>query len=98
MRNIRNKKNKVTADEIAEMADSGKDVTKFFKKGKMNLPLEEVNIAVNVQRVNVDFAKPMLNELDGISQELNVSRQSLIKTWLRESLDKYYEHKKLRKI
>ncbi len=65
---------------LAEMAESGKDIV----------------IMPGVQRVNVDFAKPMLHELDAVSAELNVSRQSLIKTWLRDSLDQYYKNKKIR--
>ena len=44
-----------TADEIAELADRGENVSRFFTgKGKMMPP---------IQRVNVDFALPMLQEL-----------------------------------
>ena len=34
----------------------------------------------DIQRVNVDFAQPMLSELDSVAGEINVPRQSLIKT------------------
>jgi hypothetical protein len=70
-----------TADEIAEMADRGEDVTRFFKPGKMMPP---------IHRVNVDFALPMLQELDRQAQELNISRQAVIKTLLRHALDQRY--------
>jgi len=61
---------KPTADEIAALAESGKDISKFFtNKGKMKYP---------TQRVNVDFTVPMLKELDDISSELNISRQAVI--------------------
>jgi len=40
-----------------------------------------------IQRVNVDFATPMLEELDREANELNVSRQAVIKTLLRRALD-----------
>lgn len=43
-----------------------------------------------VQRVNVDFTVPMLAELDKASQQLNVSRQAIIKTLLRQALDQHY--------
>jgi uncharacterized DUF497 family protein len=72
----------LTADEIAELADSGKDILSFFTgKGKMMPP---------IQRVNVDFALPMLKELDQAAMELNISRQAVIKTLLRHALDQQY--------
>lgn len=73
---------KLTADEIADLADQGKDVSMHFtNKGRMKKP---------IQRVNVDFTEDMLLELDRISTELNVSRQAVIKLYLRESLDRHY--------
>jgi metal-responsive CopG/Arc/MetJ family transcriptional regulator len=42
------------------------------------------------QRVNVDFTVQMLQELDGISSELNISRQAVIKSLLRQALDQHY--------
>ena len=70
------------AEEIAEMADRGEDISRFFKgPGKMMLP---------IQRVNVDFALPMLEELDRQAAELNISRQAVIKTLLRQALDQRY--------
>jgi hypothetical protein len=76
------KKKKPTADEIAEMAMSGDDVSRFFtNKGEMRPP---------VKRVNVDFTLDMLKELDTIAKELNISRQAVIKTYLRQALDQHY--------
>ncbi len=73
---------KTTADEIAEMADRGEDISQFFtNKGKIKYP---------IQRVNVDFTVDMLTELDKAASELNVSRQALIKTYLRQALDQHY--------
>jgi metal-responsive CopG/Arc/MetJ family transcriptional regulator len=40
--------------------------------------------------VNVDFASPMLQELDTAAKELNISRQALIKTLIRQALDQRY--------
>jgi len=37
-----------------------------------------------IQRVNVDFTAPMLGELDDAAEELNISRQAVIKTLVRE--------------
>ena len=43
-----------------------------------------------IQRVNVDFAGPMLSELDIAAKELNISRQAVIKTLIRQALDQRY--------
>ena len=76
------KKKKPTADEIAEMAMSGKDISKYFaNKGEMRPP---------VKRVNVDFTLDMLKELDAVARDLNISRQAVIKTYLRQALDQHY--------
>jgi hypothetical protein len=69
----------IPADEIAEMADRGESVSRFFtNSGKMVQP---------IQRVNVDFAVPMLRELDEAARALNISRQAVIKSLLRQALD-----------
>jgi hypothetical protein len=71
-----------TAEEIARRADRGEDVSKFFtNRGKMMPP---------IQRVNVDFTVEMLGELDAAARRLNISRQAVIKTLVREGLDRHY--------
>jgi hypothetical protein len=76
-----------TADEIADMADRGENVTKYFHKGKMMPPLSRGE-REDVQRVNVDFTREMLNELDAEARRLNISRQAVIKTMISNSLDR----------
>ena len=81
MKNTANKK-KLSADKIAEKAMSGEDISPFFtNKGQMKPA---------IQRVNVDFSLDMLKELDALAKELNISRQAVIKTYLRQSLDQHY--------
>jgi hypothetical protein len=76
------KNKKLTADEIAEKAMRGEDISKHFtNKGEMKPA---------IQRVNVDFSVDMLKELDILAKELNISRQAVIKTYLRQSLDQHY--------
>jgi hypothetical protein len=61
------------------MADRGKGVSRFFSNsGKMVKP---------IQRVNVDFTAAMLEELENAAKELNISRQAVIKTLIRQALD-----------
>ncbi len=84
MRSIRKKKRGMSAENIARLADKGKDVSRFFtNEGQMMSP---------IQRVNVDFASPMLDELDNAAKELNISRQAVVSqryvnriSWLSET-------------
>ena len=82
MKSRRRKPKPVSAEAIARFADRGKDISRLFTNaGRMMEP---------VQRVNVDLAGPMLNQLDSVAQELNISRQAVIKTMLRQGLDRHY--------
>ena len=82
MKNTLRKKTPPSAEAIARRAEQGEDISVFFTgTGKMMPP---------VQRVNVDFTAPMLAELDEAARALNISRQALIKTMLRQALDQHY--------
>jgi hypothetical protein len=79
MKNTLRKKKPASAETIARMADNGKDVSRFFtNSGQMMKP---------IQRVNVDFTASMLEELETAAKELNISRQAVIKTLVRQGLD-----------
>ena len=79
MKNTRRKKKPVPAENIARMADQGKDVSRFFtNSGEMRKP---------IQRVNLDFTASMLEELESAAKDLNVSSQAVIKTLIRQGLD-----------
>ena len=72
-----------TAEEIAERADRGEDISEYFtNSGRMRKP---------VQRVNVDFTTEMIHELDVVASDLNISRQAVIKSYLRQALDQHYQ-------
>jgi hypothetical protein len=79
MKKTLRKKKPISAEQIAQMADRGEDVTRYFTGGKMMNP---------IQRVNVDFTAEMLEELDQEAAGLNISRQAVIKTLVREGLDR----------
>ena len=80
----------VDAEEIARLADQGQDVSRFFKKqGRMVQP---------IQRVNVDLTAGMLEELDQAARELNVSRQAVIKTLVRQALDQHYVARRAKRL
>jgi hypothetical protein len=102
MKNSGKPKKALPIEEIEEMAARGEDVTQYFNfKGATMHPgfgkLERAEKSKNIQRVNVDLAQGMLKELDSISEENNVPRQSLIKTMLREAIDRYFSKKQARK-
>jgi hypothetical protein len=67
-----------TADEIAEIASRGEDVSAFFTN--------KFTVVRPVRRVNVDLTHGMLRELDARAARLNVSRQAIIKTLLAQAL------------
>ena len=73
----------VDAEAIAAMADRGEDISAHFTN-------HFTVVRPAVQRVNVDFTAPMLEELDHAAETLNISRQAVIKTMLREALDRRY--------
>jgi len=82
MKKTRKPAKAISADTIARLADDGKDISGFFRgEGRMARP---------IQRVNVDLTAAMLDELDAAAQELNVSRQAVIKTLVRQALDQHY--------
>jgi len=82
MKNTRRRREKMSAEAIARLADEGGDVSRFFTNtGRMMGP---------IQRVNVDLASGMLEELDTAAKELNISRQAVIKTLIRQALDQQY--------
>jgi hypothetical protein len=82
MKSTRKKLKPVSAEAIARLAEQGKDISRFFtNSGEMMEP---------IQRVNVDLTATMLSQLDGVAKELNISRQAVIKTLLRQGLDRHY--------
>lgn len=88
MKNTRKTRQSLSAEAIARRADKGQNISRFFtNSGRMMAP---------VQRVNVDFSAPMLEELDSTAIELNISRQAVIKTLIRHALDHRYLARKAR--
>ena len=69
-----------TADQIAELATRGEDVSVYFTN--------KFTVVRPVKRVNVDLTEGMLRELDARAARLNVSRQAVIKTLLAQALQK----------
>lgn len=62
--------------------DEGKDVTEALDLSKARRPLQAQ------KRVNVDFPTWMVRELDLEASRVGVTRQSIIKMWLAERLER----------
>lgn len=73
------------ADEFDEIFDEGEeDVTGHLDLSKAKRPGQEH------KRVNVDFPLWMIQSLDREAKRLGVPRQSLIKVWLSERLERHH--------
>ena len=82
-------KRPISAESIARLADNGSDISSYFTNtGKMMPPLGNVG---------VDLNQSMLKELSEAAKKLNVSRQTLIKRFIRRGLDQHYLTQKARK-
>jgi len=81
----------ITGEEFDKMAEQGQDLTPymdwdkalFYPKGSSSKPRK----AFSVQKVNVDLPDWMVKLLDREAIKLNISRQAVIKTWIRDRLD-----------
>lgn len=70
------------AEELDERFDRGEDVTSELDLSEARRPGTEQ------RRVNVDFPSWMVEALDREARRLGVPRQSVIKMWLAERLEK----------
>ena len=78
-----------TADEIANRASRGEDISSCFTN--------KFTVVRPVRRVNVDLTQGMLRELDARAARLNIARQAVIKTLLDRALNETREERPLRK-
>ena len=70
------------ADEFEKKFDENKNITEHLDLSKLRRPKQEQ------KRVNVDFPLWMINLLDKEAKRLGVPRQSIIKVWISERLEK----------
>jgi len=70
------------AKELDKKFDAGEDITKFLDLSRAKRPGREQ------RRVNVDFPAWMIERLDKEARRLGVTRQSIIKVWIADRLQK----------
>jgi hypothetical protein len=69
-------------DEFDKRFDEGEDMTPYLDMSTARRPNLEP------RRVNVDFPKWMVEALDTEARRLGVTRQSLIKIWIADRLER----------
>jgi hypothetical protein len=75
-------KGKIEAEEFDARFDRGEDITEFLDFSQAERAGQEQ------KRVNVDFPSWMVEALDHEAKRLGITRQSIIKVWLAERLEK----------
>jgi hypothetical protein len=72
----------IDASEFDRMFDDGEDISAYIDWSKSRRPNQEP------RRVNVDFPPWMVLALDQEAKRLGVTRQSIIKVWIAERLER----------
>ena len=70
------------ASELDKKFDEGQDISEFLDMSQAKRPGQEQ------KRVNVNFPVWMIHRLDKEAKRLGVPRQSIIKIWIAERLQK----------
>jgi hypothetical protein len=70
------------AKELDKKFDRGEDISKHLDLSRASRPGRDQ------KRVNVDLPKWMIESLDKESRRLGITRQSIIKVWIAERLQK----------
>ena len=70
------------ASDFDRKFDEGSDITADLDLPKLRRPAQEQ------RRVNVDFPVWMIESLDREARRLGVTRQSVIKVWIAERLER----------
>jgi len=73
---------KTKASDFDKKFENGEDVSDFLDPASARRPEHEQ------KRVNVDFPVWMIHSLDREARRLGVPRQSIIKLWIAERLEK----------
>lgn len=80
----------LTTKQFDAAFDAGDDITEHldFAKARVLAPGEDGALSLKPQKVNVDFPEWVVGALDREADRLGVPRQSLIKVWIVERLER----------
>ena len=72
----------ISAEEFDRRFDDGEDISDYIDWSSARRP------GLETKRVNVDFPSWMIQALDREARRLGVTRQSIIKVWIAERLER----------
>jgi Ribbon-helix-helix protein, copG family len=85
--------NNISTEELEQRIEAGEEVIdRYFDSTttRIGTPRSMTSRrAQNLVTTNLEMPRPMLNELDQLAEELNISRQAVIKMMLRRALDEH---------
>ncbi|MEH2283095.1 MAG: hypothetical protein V7K90_17490 [Nostoc sp.] len=86
--------NNISIKELEEKIEEGEEVVdRYFDSTttRVGTPRQMTSRRrQDIVTTNLEIPSPMLNELDKMATELNISRQAVIKMMLRRALDEHY--------
>ncbi|MBC6433909.1 CopG family transcriptional regulator [Nostoc sp. HG1] len=86
--------NNISIKELEEKIDAAEEVVdRYFDSTttRVGTPRQMTSRRrQDIVTTNLEIPSPMLNELDKMATELNISRQAVIKMMLRRALDEHY--------
>ena len=79
---------------LEKKIEAGEEVIDTYfdaKTTRIGTPHQVISRRIkDIVTINLNLPRLMLNELDGIANELNISREAVIKMMLRRALDEHY--------
>jgi hypothetical protein len=86
--------NNISVEEIEHKVEAGEEVVdRYFDATTTQVgPRRQMTSRRKpaLETTALEMPGPMLNELDAMAEELNISRQAVIKMMLRRALDEHY--------
>lgn len=94
------KKKSATIEQIEAASLRGEDTSQYFGEARRMPPRETQKIEKpdNIVKLNVDLTLDFLRELDEVALFLNISRQAVMKTYLKEGVDRHFLAKQARRM
>lgn len=88
-----------TIEQIEAASLRGEETSQFFGKPKRMPPREVQKMEKdNIVKLNVDLTEEFLRELDEVALFLNISRQAVMKTYLKDGVDRHFLAKQARRM
>jgi hypothetical protein len=89
----------ISTEELEQKIEAGEEVVdRYFDPTTTRIGTPRLMTSRRRQDIvttNLDIPHPMLDELDQMTSELNISRQAVIKMMLRRALDEHYLAKRV---